>query len=367
MRYWLEGELADLFGVTVRLSARTADAVYDQIADCLRDDAYRPRALYERFGVEVLATTDDPADDLAAHAALDGRSDLVGTGDPDVPSRPLSRPARARLARRGRTPRRRGRRRHRRLRGLCPRVGGAAPVLRRARRDVRRPQPGRRPHRSARASRGGTASTGSTCGRGDDRGRRSRSGATCCWRWPGCRRGRAGDDAAPRGASQPPRRRRTGFGPDTGHDIPVALEFTDALRPLLKRFGTQPGFHLVVFTVDETVWSRELAPLAGFYPSVYVGRAMVVPRRARGDPSVPRRGRRDCRVLAHLRLRRRHPRVLLDPGTARHVTSDRRRGPRPTRRRASSRARTRPLETAVDLVTTGRPPCSSFELPPVVS
>ena len=61
------------------------------------------------------------------------------------------------------------------------------------------------------------------------------------------------------------------FGPDTGHDIPIRVEFTDALRPLLERFGTHPGFHLVVFTVDETVWSRELAPLAGFYPAVYVG------------------------------------------------------------------------------------------------
>ena len=61
------------------------------------------------------------------------------------------------------------------------------------------------------------------------------------------------------------------LGPDTGHDIPIRVEFTDALRPLLERFGTYPGFHLVAFTVDETVWSRELAPLAGFYPSVYVG------------------------------------------------------------------------------------------------
>ena len=61
------------------------------------------------------------------------------------------------------------------------------------------------------------------------------------------------------------------YGTDTGHDIPVRVELTDALRPLLDRFGTEPGFHLVVFTLDETVWSRELAPLAGFYPSVYLG------------------------------------------------------------------------------------------------
>jgi len=61
------------------------------------------------------------------------------------------------------------------------------------------------------------------------------------------------------------------FGPDTGHDIPLRVEFTDALRPLLERFGTHPGLHLVLFTLDETVFSRELAPLAGFYPSVHVG------------------------------------------------------------------------------------------------
>src|SRR5699024_7833175 len=49
------------------------------------------------------------------------------------------------------------------------------------------------------------------------------------------------------------------------------MEFTDALRPLLNAFGTHPNFTLVLFTIDETVFSRELAPLAGFYPSVYVG------------------------------------------------------------------------------------------------
>jgi glucuronate isomerase len=61
------------------------------------------------------------------------------------------------------------------------------------------------------------------------------------------------------------------FGPDTGHDIPVSTEFTRALRPALERFGTAEHFRLVLFTVDETTFSRELAPLAGFYPSVYVG------------------------------------------------------------------------------------------------
>jgi glucuronate isomerase len=66
-----------------------------------------------------------------------------------------------------------------------------------------------------------------------------------------------------------PTRRR--FGADVGCDIPIAMEFTRGLRPLLERYGTAAGFHLVLFTLDETVFSREIAPLAGFYPSVYAG------------------------------------------------------------------------------------------------
>jgi len=61
------------------------------------------------------------------------------------------------------------------------------------------------------------------------------------------------------------------FGPNTGHDIPLRGDFTDPLRPLLERYGTHPHLKLVLFTLDESVFSRELAPLAGFYPSVYVG------------------------------------------------------------------------------------------------
>ena len=57
------------------------------------------------------------------------------------------------------------------------------------------------------------------------------------------------------------------YGADSGHDIPVRTEYTENLRPLLEAFGTAPGFHLVLFAVDETVYSREIAPLAGFYPS----------------------------------------------------------------------------------------------------
>jgi glucuronate isomerase len=60
-------------------------------------------------------------------------------------------------------------------------------------------------------------------------------------------------------------------GADVGADIPVAVEFTSAVQPMLDAFGTSPNFQVIFFTIDETVYSRELAPLAGFYPSVYVG------------------------------------------------------------------------------------------------
>ncbi len=61
------------------------------------------------------------------------------------------------------------------------------------------------------------------------------------------------------------------YGADVGGDIPMGVEFVNALQPMLAAFGTAPNFQLVLFTIDETVYSRELAPLAGFYPSVFVG------------------------------------------------------------------------------------------------
>jgi glucuronate isomerase len=61
------------------------------------------------------------------------------------------------------------------------------------------------------------------------------------------------------------------FGPDKGFDIPVPVDFTRALRPMLQAFGHDPNFRTVLFTIDETVYSRELAPLAGAYPSVRLG------------------------------------------------------------------------------------------------
>ncbi len=63
------------------------------------------------------------------------------------------------------------------------------------------------------------------------------------------------------------------YGRDKGGDIPVATEYVRALKPLLDRFGNEARLTVIVFTLDETVYSRELAPLAGHYPSLKLGPA----------------------------------------------------------------------------------------------
>src|SRR5690606_35482648 len=70
VRYWLVDELVGIFGATERPSGDTADAIYDAIAEKIAQHEYRSRALFVRFGIEVLAMTDDPCDDLAPHEAL---------------------------------------------------------------------------------------------------------------------------------------------------------------------------------------------------------------------------------------------------------------------------------------------------------
>jgi glucuronate isomerase len=61
------------------------------------------------------------------------------------------------------------------------------------------------------------------------------------------------------------------YGRDTGGDIPAPTDYVRSLRPLLDRFGVEPNFRLVLFTLDESTYARELAPLAGVYPSVLLG------------------------------------------------------------------------------------------------
>src|SRR3546814_19636382 len=61
------------------------------------------------------------------------------------------------------------------------------------------------------------------------------------------------------------------FGRDKGADIPVATDYVHALAPLLGRYGSEPGLTIILFTLDEDSYSRELAPLAGHYPALRIG------------------------------------------------------------------------------------------------
>ncbi len=271
VKFWLESELVDIFGVDVVPSAETADQIYDTIQAKLTTPEFRPRALYERFGIEVLATTDDPSDDLRYHQALAADPTWSGRVVPTFRPDKYLEPA---------TPAWNG------LVDTLAEVSGVdtgtlagwvrAMADRRAffqanggvstdhsHRDVRAelldPQEAERLYRAARTGQVGAAE-------GDalrrhmmfEQARMAAEDGLVMTLHPAVRRNHHGPTAQ-------------AYGADVGADIPMAVEFTNALQPMLDAFGTAPGFQVILFTIDETVYSRELAPLAGFYPSVYVG------------------------------------------------------------------------------------------------
>ncbi|NKQ52680.1 glucuronate isomerase [Amycolatopsis sp. K13G38] len=271
VRYWLESELAEIFGVTEQPDAANADAIYDTIAGCLRRPEFRPRALFRRFGIDVLATTDDPCDDLAAHRRLAGdpswQGRVVPTFRPDRYLEPGRAGWRAAVDRLGE------------VTGIdTGDYAGYVRALEERRRyfhehgavsadhshpDVRTdPLDPAQAARVYAAARAGTATEAeATAFRRHmllEMARMSTEDGLVMTLHPGIRRGHHTPTSA-------------AYGPDTGHDIPLRMEFTDALRPLLERFGTHPNLTLVLFTVDETTYSREIAPLAGFYPAVFIG------------------------------------------------------------------------------------------------
>ena len=123
-RLWLDHTFETVFGLDRRLSAETADDSYDHIADCLARPEFRPRALFERFGIEVIATTESPLDDLRWHAAI-RELGLGRPGDHRLPARRRGRPGVPGLRRERRALRRDHRLRHRRL-GRLPRGAPAA-------------------------------------------------------------------------------------------------------------------------------------------------------------------------------------------------------------------------------------------------
>ncbi len=271
VRLWFDAQLGDIFGVDVRPSAETADRIYDQIADRLASPEFRPRALYDRFGIELLATTDDPCDDLAAHQRLrddpswSGR--VIPTFRPDRYLEPAAPGWNADVDRLARASDREigdyagfiealeSRRRHFKDHGAVSSDHSHVD----ARTDSLEPTEASRIFASAR------------------RGEATPEEATALRRHLVSEMARMACDDGLVMTIHPGVRRNhhtetfTAYGADVGCDIPLRVEFTDALRPLLNRYGTHPNFQLVVFTLDETTFSTQIGPLAGFYPSVYAG------------------------------------------------------------------------------------------------
>ena len=267
---WLDYELHEVFGVRDRLSGETAARVYDEIAEKLATPEFLPRALFQRFNIEVLATTDAASDSLDHHRTIresGWKGRVIPCFRPDAVFRIAAPEWPAQLEALGRE-------------HGAPLVD--YPEFIRALED----------RRTFFKSMGATAT---------DHGVLE---PYTTWLSPDeaetlFQRARQGDVTA---ADE---RRFTAhllmemarlsvrdglvmqihagalrnhnrlvferFGPDRGADIPVATEFTRNLRPLLNAYGNDERLTLVVFTLDESTYSRELAPLAGHYPSVRLG------------------------------------------------------------------------------------------------
>ena len=277
-RAWLEYELVELFGVAVVPSAETADAVYDQVAERLASPEYRPRALFERFGIETLATTDAATDTLEHHAALDADGwnasgpaarRVVPTFRPDALTR-VSRPE---------------------WRGHLAALAEAADAeighydafvqalrQRRAFFQQRGAVAADHAAETARTGRLPDAERDAVFGRALAGTASAADQAAFTAHMLTAFAEMSAHDGlvmqlhvgALRDHHRPLAQR---FGPDKGADVPLQTEFTRALRPLLSEFGGDERFRLIVFTLDESTYARELAPLAGHYPALVLGPA----------------------------------------------------------------------------------------------
>ena len=269
-RGWIEHTLGAAFGIDAPLGPDTADAVYDAVDAALTRPEFRPRALLERFRIEVLATTDAALDDLAPHtafASLGHPTRLVPTFRPDAVLDP-ARPGWAEAVER-----------------LGAATGEDAATLPGYRAALR----ARRAHFIAHGATATDHAIEHLATEWLDDGEAARL-------LDACLRGRA--DAAARarlhnhmliemaqmsvddgltmqihaGAARGTNRAVTDrFGPDAGADIPLAQDWVRGADGLLNRVGNEPGLRIIAFTLDEGVYSRELAPMAGHWPALRLG------------------------------------------------------------------------------------------------
>ncbi|MFZ0666377.1 MAG: glucuronate isomerase [Acidimicrobiales bacterium] len=268
---WLSHELGELFGIDEVPSEDNADRLYDLIADHLRSPEFLPRSLYARFRLEIIASTDASLDDLASHASLrsdptfDGSviptfrpDDIVDPSRPDwlgnveklehttqMPTASFEGYLQAIIERRrvfiaaGALATDHG---HPSASTLDLGRSRASEVYERLRSGVSEPLDAEnfRAHMVSEMA-------GMSC-----------SDGLVLQLHPGVVRDHDSDAAAR-------------FGRDIGGDFPAQVQFTEALGPLLGRFGSNGSLKLVVYTVDEAAYGRELAPMASYYSALKLG------------------------------------------------------------------------------------------------
>ena len=267
---WLAHELHDVFGVTDKLNSANAQKIYDQIADCLTKPEFRPRQLFERFNIEILATTDAAADTLEHHKAIKAsgwKGRIVPTFRPDGVVN-IDRPDwRTNIDELGKT---------------CGYEISSYKKLIEALES----------RRAFFKTMGATATdhaalTPFTCELSDAEveaifqralaGTATEDDATHFTGHLILQNARMSTEDGLVMQFHPGSFRNHNpvvfekFGYDKGCDIPVSSDFTRSLKPLLERFGNDARLTLILFTLDETTYSRELAPLAGHYPALRLG------------------------------------------------------------------------------------------------
>jgi glucuronate isomerase len=273
---WLNHVFAEVFGFEVALEAATADLYFDRIGELLATPGFRPRALFDRFNIELLATTESPTDDLAHHRAIresgwaktsNGR--VVTAYRPDPVVDPEHEDFWVSLARFGEMTGQdvafwSGYLEAHRIRRRAFIAAGATSTD--------------HGHPSAATADLAPADAEALYHRILD-GVRSREDAELFRAQMLTEMARMSlDDGLvmqihPGSFRNHSARVFWTHGRDKGADIPQPTDYVRALKPLLDRFGAEPGLSIILFTLDETAYSRELAPLAGHYPALKLGPA----------------------------------------------------------------------------------------------
>lgn len=269
-RLWFEHALQDVFGIEQRLTAENADAVFDSIAEQLQTQACRPRSLFERFNIECLATTESPLDDLAYHDVIqrsDWPGNVITTYRPDPVMDPDYEGFHDNVELLGELSGEdvssfKGYLNAHRVRRLYFRERGAT-ATDHGHQDATTADltSGEIESLYQRVMAGPVSSADARLFRAQmltEMARMSLEDGMVMQLHPGSLRNH----------NQPLYER---FGRDKGADIPLATEYVQALQPLLNAVGNEAGFTFILFTLDETSYSRELAPLAGHYPCLKLG------------------------------------------------------------------------------------------------